>query len=150
MTRGKNRLLSRRGFVTCGTAAAWLCMPRDSTAQPHKVPLIGWLSSASSSEPLLAAFRAGLRGIGYVEGRSVRLVSRSAQGNAELRTLGRELMQQQPDVIVANGRGATRAAQEATAAIPIIMAPVDDPYEFVASLSRQAATSPAWLFNKQR
>jgi hypothetical protein len=39
-------------------------------------------------------------------------------------------------VFVTKGRAATRAAQEATAAIPVVMAPVDDPYEFVASLSR--------------
>jgi ABC-type uncharacterized transport system substrate-binding protein len=40
------------------------------------------------------------------------------------------------DVLVTKGRAATRAVQEATATIPVVMAPVDDPYEFVASLSR--------------
>ena len=39
-------------------------------------------------------------------------------------------------MIITNGRAATRAAQEATATTPIVMAPIDDPYEFVASLAR--------------
>jgi putative ABC transport system substrate-binding protein len=39
-------------------------------------------------------------------------------------------------VIITNGRATTRAAQEATATTPIVMVPIDDPYEFVASLAR--------------
>jgi putative tryptophan/tyrosine transport system substrate-binding protein len=100
------------------------------------MPFVGWLSSAPGSDPSLDAFRRGLRELDYVEKRSIRIEAHSAQDNAELRALARELVRQQVDVIVTNGRAATRAAQEATAAIPIVMAPVDDPYEFVASLSR--------------
>jgi hypothetical protein len=68
------------------------------------MPLLGWLTSAPGSDPLLDAFRAGLRGLDYVEGRSMRLEARSAQDNAELRALARELVRQQVDVIVTNGR----------------------------------------------
>jgi putative ABC transport system substrate-binding protein len=77
-----------------------------------------------------------MRDLDYVEGRSIHVEARSAQDNAELRGLAREFVRQKVDVIVTNGRAATRAAQEATASIPIVMAPVDDPYEFVASLAR--------------
>src|SRR5260370_27044851 len=135
----------RRGqFVSwLGSAAvAWplaalsVCSQQVARAQGHKVPFLGWLSSAPGSDPSLDAFSAGLRELDYVEGRSIRVDARSAQDNAELRALARELVGQQADVMVANGRGATRAAQEATATIPVVMAPVDDPYEFVASLSR--------------
>jgi putative ABC transport system substrate-binding protein len=136
--------MRRRQFVSLlGSAAiAWplaelsVCLRQGARAQGHKMPLLGWLTSAPGSDPLLDAFRAGLRGLDYVEGRSMRLEARSAQDNAELRALARELVRQQVDVIVTNGRAATRAAQEATANIPVVMAPVDDPYEFVASLSR--------------
>jgi putative tryptophan/tyrosine transport system substrate-binding protein len=132
----KNTQLSRRGFIVGGAATLSLCLPRSSHAQRYKNPILGWLSSTTGADPLLDAFRAGLHGLGYIEGGSIRVEARLAQDNAELRALARELVRQQVDVLVTKGRAATRAAQEATAAIPVVMAPVDDPYEFVASLSR--------------
>jgi putative tryptophan/tyrosine transport system substrate-binding protein len=122
--------------LIAGAATFFPLLPQDTRAQQHKIPVLGWLSSTPGSNPLLEAFRAGLRDLNYFEGRSIRVEPRSAQDNAELRALARELVQQQVDVIVTNGRAATRAAQEATATTPIVMAPVDDPYEFVASLAR--------------
>jgi putative ABC transport system substrate-binding protein len=122
--------------VACPLAGLCVCLQQGARAQRHNVPFLGWLSSAPGSDPLLDAFRAGLRDLDYVEGRSIRVGARSAQDNAQLRALARDLVRQQVDVIVANGRAATRAAQEATATLPVVMAPVDDPYEFVASLSR--------------
>jgi putative tryptophan/tyrosine transport system substrate-binding protein len=136
MTERKKWLLSRRGMIGGCVAAISLCLPKSSHGQRQKTPSLGWLSSTPGIDPLLEAFRAGLRGLGYVEGGSIRIEARSAQDNTELRGLARELVRQQVDVLVTKGRAATRAAQEATAAIPVIMAPVDDPYEFVASLSR--------------
>lgn len=136
MRERKNALLSRRGFIAGSAATLAVCSPQSSRAERNKIPFLGWLSSAAGSDPLLDALRAGLRDLDYVEGRSIRVEARAAQDNAELRALARELRRQQVDVIVANGRAATRAAQEATATIPVVMAPVDDPYEFVASLSR--------------
>jgi len=136
MTKRNKRLLSRRGVIGAGAAALSLCLPKSSHGQRQKDHLLGWLSSSPGADPLLEAFRVGLRGLGYVEGGSVRIEARSAQDNAELRALARELVRQKVDVLVTKGRAATRAAQEATAAIPVVMAPVDDPYEFVASLSR--------------
>jgi putative ABC transport system substrate-binding protein len=135
MKEGKEALLSRRALIA-GATTFFLCLPQRSRAQQHKIPLLGWLSSTPGSDPLLDALRAGLRDLNYVEGRSIRIDAHSAQDSAELRALARELTRQQVDVIVTNGRAATRAAQEATASIPIVMAPVDDPYEFVASLAR--------------
>jgi putative ABC transport system substrate-binding protein len=136
MTTRKQCLLSRRILMVGGIATLSLCWPQNSQGQRHKGSLLGWLSSTPGADPLLEAFRAGLRGFGYAEGASIRIEARSAQDNTELRALARELVHQQVDVLVTKGRAATRAAQEATAAIPIVMAPVDDPYEFVASLSR--------------
>jgi putative ABC transport system substrate-binding protein len=136
MTERKKRLFSRRSLIASGAATLSLCGPRSSFGQSRKSSILGWLSSTTGADPLLDAFRAGLRGLGYIEGGSIRVEARLAQDNAELRALARELVRQQVDVLVTKGRAATRAAQEATAAIPVVMAPVDDPYEFVASLSR--------------
>jgi putative tryptophan/tyrosine transport system substrate-binding protein len=126
--------ISRRSLLIA--AGCWPIPLQNARAQQQKVPVLGWLSSTPGSDPLLEAFRAGLRELNYVEGRSVRVDARAAQDNTALRGLARDFVQQQVDVIVSNGRAATRAAQEATASIPIVMAPVDDPYEFVASLAR--------------
>lgn len=132
----KSALMSRRGFIA-GNVITLLVFPiRTSTAQQRKTPLLGWLSSAPGFDPMFDAFRAGLRNLDYVEGRSIRIAARSVQDNAELRAFAQDLVRQQVDVIVTSGRAATRAAQETTATIPIVMAPIDDPYEFVASLSR--------------
>jgi putative ABC transport system substrate-binding protein len=136
MTKRIKKLLSRRGVIGAGAAALFFSFAKGSHGQRQKDPLIGWLSSTPGLDPLLEALRGGLRGLGYVEGGSTRIEARSAQDNTELRALARELVRQKVDVLVTKGRAATRAAQEATAAIPVIMAPVDDPYEFVASLSR--------------
>jgi putative ABC transport system substrate-binding protein len=136
MTEQTKKRLSRRSVFTTGIAALCLCWTRSSHGQARKSSFLGWLSSTPGADPLLEAFRAGLRALGYIEGRSLRVEARSAQDNTELRALARELVGQQVDVLVTKGRAATRAAQEATAAAPVVMAPVDDPYEFVASLSR--------------
>ena len=128
--------LSRRNVIACGVAAVFLYPQQSTSAEPNKIPLLGWLSSTPGSDPLLDAFRTGLRGLDYIEGRSINIRPRSAQSSEDLRALARDLVRQPVDVLVANGRAATRAAQEATAAIPIVMAPVDDPYEFVSSLAR--------------
>jgi putative ABC transport system substrate-binding protein len=136
MIKGKNAILCRRTLIAGAAATFFSYLPQSSRAQQQKIPLLGWLSSTPGSDPLLDAFRAGLRDLNYVEGRSVRVQARSAQDTAELRALVREFVRQQVDVIVTNGRASTRAAQEATATLPIVMAPVDDPYEFVASLAR--------------
>jgi ABC-type uncharacterized transport system substrate-binding protein len=109
---------------------------QSSRTHQQKIPLLAWLSSSVGPDPLFDAFRNGLRDLQYIEGRSIRVESRSAHDNAELRAHARELVRQQADVIIASGRAATRAAQEASATIPIVMTAVDDPYEFVASLSQ--------------
>jgi hypothetical protein len=107
-------LLSRRDLVT-GAAGLVLCPQQSFSAEPDKIVNLGWLSSTLGPDPLLDAFRAALHDLNYVDGRSIRIKARSAQDNADLRTLARELVRQQVDVLITNGRAATRAAQEARA-----------------------------------
>ena len=85
------------------------------------------------------ALIAGLRELGYVEGKNIIIEYRWAEGKYErLPGLAAELVQMKVDVIVAAGSPAVQAAQQATTTIPIVMVRIGDPVGsgFVASLSR--------------
>jgi putative ABC transport system substrate-binding protein len=109
--------------------------------QPTKVPRIGYLTVASlfANVARVEAFRQGLRDLGYVEGKNIVIEWRSAEGKFERQgELAAELVRLKVDVIVSSGPTMTRAAKEATATIPIVMAQDTDPVGngFVASLAR--------------
>jgi putative tryptophan/tyrosine transport system substrate-binding protein len=108
--------------------------------QPTKVPRIGFLGTASASANLvrIEAFRQGLRELGYVEGKSIVIEYRWAEGKLDrIPALAAELVRLKVDIIVASGTTSTRAAKEATATIPIVMGFNNDPVGngFVASLA---------------
>jgi putative ABC transport system substrate-binding protein len=87
----------------------------------------------------LEAFRQGLRELGYVEGRNIAIESRWTEGKDDrLPALAADLVRSKVDVIVAETGAATRAAQQATRTIPIVMSLVNDPVGsgLVASLAR--------------
>jgi putative tryptophan/tyrosine transport system substrate-binding protein len=80
-----------------------------------------------------------LRELGYIEGTTIALELRFAEGKFErLPELAKELVASSVDIIVANGTPATMAAKEATNSIPIIMVSVSHPVTrgIVASLAR--------------
>src|SRR6266850_5813960 len=109
--------------------------------QPTKVSRIGYLTGTTPDGQLdrIEAFRQGLRELGYVEGKNIVIEWRSAEGKLDrLPALAAELVRLKVDVIVTGGPPATRAAKEATATIPIVMAQDTDPVAsgFVASLAR--------------
>ncbi len=109
--------------------------------QPAKVPRIGFLGSTSFSvnPARREAFREGLRELGYMDGKTIVIEWRFAEGNANrLPSLAAELVRLNVDVIVTGGSAVTRAAKEATITIPIVMAQDNDPVGsgFVASLAR--------------
>lgn len=84
------------------------------------------------------AFRRGLRELGYVEGKTVSIEFRWAEGNAaRLPELAAELVRLNPDVLVTSGPGAA-TAKRATTAIPIVLAASTNAVEsgLVASLAR--------------
>ena len=107
--------------------------------QPTHVYRIGRLSSESPNPVNLEAFRQGLRDLGYVEGDNLVLELRYAEGQEErLPALAAELVRLPVEVIVATGAPAARAAQQATATIPIVIVTLTDPLRagFVSSLAR--------------
>ena len=88
--------------------------------------------------------REELRKRGYVEGKTVTLEIRHAEGKTErLPALADELVQRRVDVILAVNTSAVQAAKKATATIPIVMTRVADPVRtgLVSSLPDQEATS---------
>ena len=111
-------------------------------AQPLVRPArIGFLSPAGATEYAAAAdaFRQGLSGHGYVEGKNLTIEYRWAAGKAaRLPDFAVELVRLRVDVIVAHGLAAALAAREATTTIPIVMVATNDPVRagLVASLAR--------------
>jgi putative ABC transport system substrate-binding protein len=131
-----------------GKILVWLLMtvllitaPPTEAQQPAKVPRIGFLFGTSPSAVVARteAFRQGLRELGYVEGKSIVIEWRYAEGKLDrLPALAAELVRVKADVIVTGGPTPARAAKEATSTIPIVMAQHTDPVGsgLVASLAR--------------
>jgi putative ABC transport system substrate-binding protein len=130
----------RRCVAAIGLA---LAAPLKSFAQqqPAKPVRIGFLipAYASSYASRVEALRAGLRDLGYVEGKPFVMECRVADGNYDrLPELAAELVRLNVDVIVTGGTPGTRAAKRATTTIPIVMAVSGDAVStgLIASLAR--------------
>lgn len=118
--------MNTRRRIILGLAAGALAVPLASFAQQPqgKVPRIGFLISEtlSGQASRVEALRAGLRDLGYVEGKSIAIEVRSADGKYDrLPELAAELARLQVDVLVAFGIKAVVAAKHATATIPIVV-----------------------------
>ena len=109
--------------------------------QPTKVRRIGYLSAASlaANAARIDAFKQGLSELGYVEGKTIVIDYRWAEGKLDrIPGLAAELVRLNVDVLVTSGPADTKAAKEATSTIPIVMGFDNDPVGngFVASLAR--------------
>src|SRR5262245_55191766 len=122
--------MRRREFIALlgGAAAAW---PLTARAQlGGKLRSIGMLETVSAAANVanFDAFRRRLRELGYVEGQTVAIEYRSADGRAErFPALANELVRLPVDVIVTRGTPAVLAAKQATATIPVVMAAIGEP-----------------------
>ena len=130
-----------------------LAVPIAATAQlAGKVPRVGYLvgGSSSPSQGTAEAFRQGLRELGWVEGRSIGIEYRSADGRYDrLPGLAADLVRLKVDVIATGGNAATVAAKNATQTIPIVMMSVGDPVGLglVASLARPGGNVTGLAFS---
>jgi ABC-type uncharacterized transport system substrate-binding protein len=134
--------VKRREFIALlGGAAAPVIWPLAARAQQAgKLPTIGFLgtTSASAWSHYVTAFVQRLRELGWIEGRTVAIEYRWADGRSErLTEIAAELVRLKVDVIVTAG-SAFLAVKQATSVIPIVFAIAEDPVEagFVASLAR--------------
>jgi putative ABC transport system substrate-binding protein len=117
----------------------------------RNVHRIGWLSPASAAKglPNLEALRAGLRDLGYVEGQTITIEARWADGRIErLPQLAAELVRLPVDVLCTAGSQASGAAKQATSTIPIVFANVAFPDQsgLVASYSRPGGNATGVAF----
>jgi putative ABC transport system substrate-binding protein len=115
--------------------------PFAAYGQQPNVPAIGYLATVPFNEMvnLGAAFYRGLSENGYVEGRNVTVVHRSAEGHYDrLSALATDLVDRRVTVILAGSTPAAVAAKAATATIPIVFSSGGDPVAIglVASLAR--------------
>jgi putative ABC transport system substrate-binding protein len=136
--------LRRREFIALfggtGFAISVAAASLANAQTAGKIPRVGLLTlnAPAQMSGRLAAFRGGMRELGYRGDQNIILV-RFAEGRVDrLAALAAELVQANADVIVPAGYPAIRAVQQATSSIPIIVAIMSDPVEegFAASYAR--------------
>jgi putative ABC transport system substrate-binding protein len=133
--------MDRRRFLLTSLAGVFSAPLVVEAQRAARSRPIGYLSSnsASRTQHLVAAFRQGLRELGYVEGQNINIEYRFAEGKFErLPAFAAELVELNLDVIVATPTNAALAAKSSTATIPIVMVNAGDPVGvgLVASLAR--------------
>ena len=130
--------MERRDFIALAGSAAVAGWPWLACAQDGKrIPLVGVLI-AGNPDAILRILRDSLRKLGHVEGRTIRLEVRHADGNSEsLAPLARELVGLKVDLLIAVQTPAAQAAKQATGQIPIVIL-AGDPVGtgLIASLAR--------------
>ena len=139
--------IRRREFMATlsGAAVAWpLAARAQSSNRMRRIGvLMGYAESYAESDPEAKGFFAGfmqtLADLGWIDGRNLQMNVRWAPGSVDrMRSFAKELVELQPDVILANSTPVTAALQRETRTIPIVFAVASDPVGsgFVASLAR--------------
>jgi putative ABC transport system substrate-binding protein len=126
--------------LTALLLVSFLAAPLAASAQPAAPPRVGYLGNgrAPGGKPQ-EAFIQGLRERGWVEGQTVTIEYRWAEGNPDrLPALVADLVRARVDVIVLSGTPAIRTARAATSTIPLVFVSLADPIQlgFVTSLAR--------------
>ena len=132
--------MRRRDFITLfgGAAAAW---PLAARAQQAKRPIVGFLGDSTplAESERAAAFARRLHDLGWIEGRTIAIEYRWADGRSDrLAEIAAEFARLKVDIIVTGGTPAVMAAKQAAPVVPIVFAAVGDPVGtgIVASLAR--------------
>jgi len=132
--------MRRRQFIAgLGSAAAWPAVARaQQIGRARRIGvLMGYAENDPEAKALLSGFMRRLAELGWTDGRNLQMEVRWAPGNVDrMRAFAKELVDLQPDVILANSTPVTAALQRETLKIPIAFAVVSDPIGagFVASL----------------
>jgi len=145
-------MMRRRTFTTLlgGAAVAW---PISARAQlPERKRRIGVLipfaETDAFAQSVLAAFRIGLEGLGWLDGRSIQLDYRWAAGDVDrMRAFAKELVALRPDLVLALTTPVAEAVLQESRTIPILFVQVSDPLGsgFVTSLSRPGGNATGFV-----
>ncbi|MBI3760042.1 MAG: ABC transporter substrate-binding protein [Deltaproteobacteria bacterium] len=145
--------MKRRKFIALigGVAAAWAVAARAQ--QSGRVRQIAvWMARANDAEGLrhAAAFREALQALGWIDGRNIRTDYRWVTGDIDRRRLAKEVVEQKPDLIVAESTVAVAVLSRERSPIPIIFVNVSDPVGsgFVASLAKPGGTITGFMSNE--
>ena len=143
---------TRRAFITLigGAAAAW---PIAASAQQgERVRHVAVLMSLTADDPegqaRIAAFLQGLRQLGWIDGRNVRIDTRWGAGSAEeIRKHAAELVALTPDVILASGGSVVGPLLQVTRTSPIVFTQTPDPVGagYVDSLARPGGNATGFM-----
>jgi putative ABC transport system substrate-binding protein len=132
--------MKRRDAILASLAALCTGAASRAVAQAtERLRRVGFITLRSGLNEYDAAFREALRGLGYVEGQTIRIDYRWAAGSEQRADqLAAEMLAAKPEVIVAATTPAIRAAMRATKEVPIVIAAAADPVGsgLVASLAR--------------
>src|SRR5262249_6634354 len=116
--------MKRREFITLlGTAAAWPLAARAQ--QTAKRPIVGFLGDSTplAESERAAAFARRLHDLGWIEGRTIAIEYRWADGRSErLAEIAAEFARLKVDIIVTGGTPAVMAAKQAAPVVPIVFA----------------------------
>jgi ABC-type uncharacterized transport system substrate-binding protein len=151
--------MRRRDFITLlGGAVAWPVVARtapasEASGQRDRVRRIAVLMSNAQDDPegraRAAAFRQGLRELGWTEGHNLRIEWRWAEGDiGRIRDHAAEIAELAPELVVANGTPNLAAVKQVVGAIPVVFVVVNDPVGqgFIASLARPGGNITGFTF----
>jgi len=143
----------RRDFIA-GLGGAAVVGPRGAWGQQaSRVRQIAiWMGRGNDAEGvrLAAAFRDGLQALGWADGRNLRTDYRWVTGDIDRARLAKEIVDQKPDLIVAETTVAVAALAREQSLIPIIFVNVSDRVGsgFVASLAKPGGTITGFMSNE--
>jgi putative ABC transport system substrate-binding protein len=149
-------LLDRRQLLLAAPAlfSAPLLRAQNTRPAPQAPRRIAFLSPSTREfgRPLLDAFRAALKDLGYVEGRDLTIEIRWSEGQTErLPALARELVALKPEVLLTATSLGAAAIKQATSSVPVVFVATGDPvgHGFVASLARPGGNMTGIAYRRE-
>jgi ABC-type uncharacterized transport system substrate-binding protein len=145
--------LKRRDFITLlgGAAAAWPLAARAQQGGRMREIAV-WMGRPNDMEGRrhAKAFRDALQALGWTVGRNIRTDYRWVTRDIDRTHMAKEIIEQQPDVIVVESTVGIGALSRESSTIPMIFVNVTDPVEggFVASLARPGGNVTGFLSNE--
>ena len=144
--------MKRREFITLlgGAAAAWPLAARAQQGDRRQITI--WMGRPNDAEGLrlAVAFREAFQALGWINGRNVRIDYRWVTSDIDRLSLAKEVVEQQPDVIVAETTAAVAALSRVNSTIPIVFINVSDPIGggFVGSLAQPGGVITGFISNE--